>query len=191
MASHTAYRSRQLETELLRHTTQLRAFAISMCGDTDAGNDLVQDTLLKAITNLNRFQPDTNMRAWLFTILRNTYFTQCRRDSFQVRDEDGLIAEAQFTEAPQDSQAEFHDFERALRALNAEQREALILVGAGGLTYDEVAEIVGCSSGTVKSRVNRARAKLQQLLYSDDLDALKGGRMSTSSVTGPSDTKAA
>ncbi len=153
--------------ELLEHTSHLRAFAISLCGDRDYGDDLVQETLMKAIANIDSFKPGTNMRSWLFTILRNTYFTQLRRARHEVRDADGTMAESLSSEPPQEPHLEFQDFERALSLLNAEQREALILIGAAGFSYDEAAEIAGCSSGTVKSRVNRARNKLGQMLAAE------------------------
>ncbi len=156
-----------ISDELLEHVSHLRAFAISLCGDRDQGDDLVQETLMKAITNIDSFKPGTNMRSWLFTILRNTYFTQLRRARHEVRDADGAMAESLRSEPPQEPHLEWQDFERALALLNEEQREALILIGAAGFSYDEAAEIAGCSSGTVKSRVNRARNKLSQMLAAE------------------------
>ena len=161
------HRSQAISQDLLEHTSHLRAFAISLCGDRDQGDDLVQETLLKALNNLDSFKPGTNMRSWLFTILRNTYFTQRRRAHREVRDADGSIAATFSTVPEQEPHLDFRDFERALALLNDEQREALILIGASGFSYDEAAEIAGCSSGTVKSRVNRARTKLSQILAAD------------------------
>lgn len=160
-------RSQSISEELIDHTSHLRAFAISLCGDRDQGDDLVQETLLKALSNIDSFRPGTNMRSWLFTILRNTYFTQCRRARHEVRDADGSIAESVRSAPAQEPHADFRDFQRALALLNAEQREALILIGAAGFSYDEAAAIAGCSSGTVKSRVNRARTKLTQMLAAE------------------------
>jgi len=163
----SSHRTSPISQELLEHTSHLRAFAISLCGDRDHGDDLVQETLLKALSNIDSFKPGTNMRSWLFTILRNTYFTQCRRARHEVRDADGAIAASVSSAPAQDPHLDFRDFERALSFLNDEQREALILIGAAGFSYDEAAEIAGCSSGTVKSRVNRARVKLSQILAAD------------------------
>lgn len=164
MPFRSTHRSQSISSELLEHTSHLRAFAISLCGDRDYGEDLVQETLLKALSNIDSFRPGTNMRSWLFTILRNTYFTQRRRARHEVRDVDGAIAASVRCVPAQEPHLDFLDFERALALLNEEQREALILIGAAGFSYDEAADIAGCSSGTVKSRVNRARAKLGQIL---------------------------
>lgn len=156
--------SQSISQDLLEHTSHLRAFAISLCGDRDYGDDLVQETLVKALAHIDSFKPGTNMRSWLFTILRNTYFTQRRRARHEVRDFDGAMAASLSSEPEQEPHLHYQDFERALALLNDEQREALILIGAAGFSYDEAAEIAECSSGTVKSRVNRARNKLNQML---------------------------
>jgi RNA polymerase sigma-70 factor, ECF subfamily len=152
--------------ELLDHVSHLRAFAISLCGDRDYGDDLVQDTLLKALTHIDSFTPGTNMRSWLFTILRNTYLSHRRKARREVRDENGELAESLSAPAEQESRLELRELQHALMLLVEEQREALILIGAAGFSYQEAAEIMGCSSGTVKSRVNRARNKLTVLLSS-------------------------
>jgi RNA polymerase sigma-70 factor (ECF subfamily) len=167
MPFRKSHEPQSISEELLEHTSHLRAFAISLCGDKDYGDDLVQETLTKAIANIDSFKPGTNMRSWLFTILRNTYFTQLRRARHEVRDADGAMAASLSSQPPQEPHLDFQDFERALALLNEEQREALILIGAAGFSYDEAAEIAGCSSGTVKSRVNRARTKLSQMLSAE------------------------
>lgn len=151
----------------------LRAFAWSLCRSGSDADDLVQDTLVKAWTHRDKFQPGTNLRAWLFTILRNTYYTQVVRRRREVRDEDGSYA-ATLTSAPsQEWRVAFDGLRDALDQLPAEHREALILVGAAGLTYEEAAEICGCALGTIKSRVNRARTRLLRLLEADEAgDAL-------------------
>lgn len=142
----------------------LRAFAYSLCGRMDLADDLVQETMLKAWSARKRFQPDTSMRAWTFVILRNSYISLMRRNKFTGA-YDPLAAE-RILAAPAHQDAPLHldDVHRALQALNAEQREALILVGAGGFTYDEAAEICGCATGTVKSRVSRARSTIEAML---------------------------
>ncbi|MDP1873970.1 sigma-70 family RNA polymerase sigma factor [Phenylobacterium sp.] len=145
----------------------LRAFAWSLCHNGADADDLVQDTLIKAWSNRDRFEPGTNLRAWLFTILRNTYYTQLNRRRREVRDEDGDYAKLLRSPPSQDWSLAMQDLQSALAQLPDEHREALILVGAAGLSYEEAAEICGCAIGTIKSRVNRARIKLQRLLDSE------------------------
>jgi len=146
----------------------LRAFAWSLSHNASDADDLVQDTLIKAWTNREKFEVGTNLRAWLFTILRNTYYTSMVRRRREVRDEDGAYA-ATLTAAPsQDWSVAVSALEAALNRLPDEHREALILVGGAGLTYEEAAEICGCALGTIKSRVNRARNRLLKLLDADD-----------------------
>ncbi|MDO8901712.1 MAG: sigma-70 family RNA polymerase sigma factor [Phenylobacterium sp.] len=142
----------------------LRAFAWSLSHNGADADDLVQDTLIKAWSNRDRFEPGTNLRAWLFTILRNTYYSQLTRRRREVRDEDGDYAKLLRSPPTQDWSLAMQDLQAALAQLPLEHREALILVGAAGLSYEETAEICGCAVGTIKSRVNRARIKLQRLL---------------------------
>lgn len=153
-----------LKQALLGLIPNLRAFAVSLCGDMERADDLVQETLLKAWTHLESFEEGTNLRAWLFTILRNTYFSEFRRRRREVEMRDGDNA-AEFAVHPdQQGHLDLQDFRRALAWLPAEQREALILVGAAGFSYEEAAKISNCAVGTIKSRVNRARAKLTEVL---------------------------
>ncbi len=142
----------------------LRAFAISLTGDPHLSNDLVQETLLKAWSNREKFAEGTNLKAWLFTILRNTYFSNFRKKRREVQDVDGAAA-AQLSSPPeQNGHMDMADFRRALLELSEDQREALLLIGAEGFSYEEAAEIAGCAVGTVKSRVNRARTRLAELM---------------------------
>jgi RNA polymerase sigma-70 factor, ECF subfamily len=154
---------------MLAAMPNLRAFAISLCGDSHTANDLVQETLLKAWVNQTKFESGTNMKAWLFTILRNTYFSEFRKTRREVQDTDDLHAAKLWTPANQISYLEVADMQRALMQLTADQREALLLVGAEGLSYDEAATIAGCAVGTIKSRVNRARTRLAELISGDAL----------------------
>src|SRR5689334_24071926 len=150
---------------VLAAVPSLRAFAISLCGNVDRADDLVQETLLRALANIHSFQPGTNMPAWLFTILRNLFRSEYRKRRREVEDPDGGYAETLKTHPEQTSHVEFKEFRTALNKLPEDQREALILVGASGFSYEEAAEICGCAVGTIKSRVNRARSKLSALLY--------------------------
>lgn len=148
---------------------QLRAFARSLSGDRDLADDLVQETMLKAWAAKARFVAGTNFRAWSFTILRNHYFSLSRRHRF-VGEWDDLVADRKLAaDADQEDCVALRDVMRALLELPASQREALILIGAGGLSYEEAAEITGVELGTVKSRVSRARASLDQIISSGRL----------------------
>jgi RNA polymerase sigma factor (sigma-70 family) len=146
----------------------LRAFAWSLSHNGSDADDLVQDTLIKAWTNREKFEPGTNLRAWLFTILRNTYYTQVIRRRREVRDETGEYANNVRTPPTQDWSVAMRALQTALAQLPDEHREALILVGAAGLSYEEAAEICGCALGTIKSRVNRARARLLKIMDAED-----------------------
>jgi RNA polymerase sigma-70 factor, ECF subfamily len=145
---------------IIRTMPNLRAFAISLCGNPHMANDLVQETLLKAWSHRDAFVPGTNHKAWLFTILRNTYFSGLRKSRREVADIDGDAAARLVTLPDQITHLEFKDFQKALAGLSADQREALLLVGAEGFSYEEAAIVAGCAVGTVKSRVNRARQRL-------------------------------
>jgi RNA polymerase sigma-70 factor (ECF subfamily) len=153
----------------------LRAFAWSLCRNSADSDDLVQETLIKAWTHRDRFEPGTNLRAWLFTILRNTYYTAAVKRRREVADKEGKHA-ARLIEAPtQEWSVAMRALQDALQRLPSDQREALILIGAAGLTYEEAAEICGCALGTIKSRVNRARARLLRIMDAPDAsDALVG-----------------
>ena len=148
----------------------LRAFAWSLCHNGSDADDLVQDTLIKAWANRDRFEPGTNLRAWLFTILRNTYYTSLSRRRREVRDEDGDYARLLKSPPSQDWSITIQDLQAALAQLPPEHREALVLVGAAGLSYEEAAEICGCALGTIKSRVNRARIKLMRVMEAREDD---------------------
>ena len=142
----------------------LRAFAMSLCGKMDRADDLVQETLLRALTNIDSFEPGTNMSAWLFTILRNLFRSEYRKRRREVEDGEGRLAESLKSPPDQQSHMEFEEFRVALSKLPPDQREALILVGASGFSYEEAAQICGSAVGTIKSRVNRARTRLAELL---------------------------
>ena len=153
-----------LKDSMLAAVPSLRAFAISLSGNIDRADDLVQETLLRAIANIDSFQPGTNMSAWMFTILRNLFRSEYRKRRREVEDTDGSYAESLKSHPEQGSRLEFQEFRTALAKLPPDQREALILVGASGFSYEEAANICGCAVGTIKSRVNRARTRLADLL---------------------------
>jgi len=154
---------------MLAAVPSLRAFAISLCGNVDRADDLVQETLLRAWANLSSFQPGTSMSAWLFTILRNLFRSEYRKRRREVEDVDSSYAESLTSLPDQNSRLEINEFRKALRLLPPEQRESLILVGASGFSYEEAAQICGCAVGTIKSRVNRARTKLAEILSIDSV----------------------
>jgi RNA polymerase sigma-70 factor (ECF subfamily) len=145
----------------------LRAFGRSLCGDPARADDLVQDTVLKAWTNREQFQSGSNLKAWLFTILRNCYYSELRHRKFEIEDPDGVCA-GQVAVAPDhDAKLHLRDLSRALQQLPIDQREALILVCATGLSYEEAADVCQVAVGTIKSRIARARDRLVELLGDD------------------------
>jgi RNA polymerase sigma-70 factor (ECF subfamily) len=156
-----------IRTQLLAAIPSLRAFAISLCGNPDRADDLVQDTLVKAWSHMDRFERGTNLNAWLFTILRNSFFSEHRKRVREVEDADGSYAATLTTAPDQLSHLDFDDLRQALMKLPADQREAVLLVGAQGFSYEDAAAICGCAIGTIKSRVNRARSRLAELLALD------------------------
>ncbi|MEQ8480527.1 MAG: RNA polymerase sigma factor [Hoeflea sp.] len=150
--------------EMLAALPSLRAFAVSLSRRHDRADDLVQETVMKAWSKQESFQPGTNMRAWLFTILRNEFYSQMRRKGRELPDPDGLFADNLASHPEQYGKMDLADFKSALDQLPDDQREAIVLIGASGFAYEEAAAIAGVAVGTIKSRVNRARVKLQELL---------------------------
>ena len=149
---------------LLAEIPHLRAFAISLSGSLNTADDLVQDTLVKAWEHFNSFEPGTNLRAWLITILRNNFCSIYRKHRREVQDIDGGYAGQLSVRGAQEGSLELNDFRHALDQLPPEHREIIVLVGVTELSYEEAAEICGIPKGTVKSRLNRARAKLVKIL---------------------------
>ena len=165
---------------MLSTIPDLRAFAFSLCGSRDQGDDLVQETLLRAWAHLADFQEGTNMAAWLFTILRNHFVNECRRRRRWVEDVDGQFSDKVTTVPEQDGWAISTDLHDALMRLPVHQRDAVILVGAAGMTLEQAASVCGCEIGTIKSRVHRGRARLAELMADDaagfDVDESVGAR---------------
>ncbi|MFC5069662.1 sigma-70 family RNA polymerase sigma factor [Flaviflagellibacter deserti] len=156
--------SPSVRDELLAQIPSLRAFAVSLCGQMDKADDLVQEALVKAWSSLGSFTEGTNMRAWLFTILRNVYYSEHRKRRREVQDVDGVFSGRLVVHPSQIGHMDLQDFREALANLPPDQREALILVGASGFSYEEAASICGVAVGTIKSRVNRARSALTRAL---------------------------
>ena len=152
------------KADLLAAIPSLRAFAVSLSQNADKADDLVQETLVKAWDKHASFQPGTNLKAWLFTILRNEFYSQMRKRGREVQDTDGAMTARLAVHPSQQGKLDLQDFRAALEQLPEDQREAIILIGASGFSYEEAALICGCAVGTIKSRVSRARTRLQDIL---------------------------
>jgi RNA polymerase sigma-70 factor, ECF subfamily len=148
----------------------LRAFAISLCRNADQADDLVQETLLRGCANISSFHPGSNMAAWLVTILRNQFYSECRKRRRSLETQDERVEDLT-EQGVQFSRIEYVELRNSLAKLRPEEREALILIAASGYSYLEVARICGCALGTVKSRVHRGRARLAELLSIEVPDA--------------------
>ena len=168
---HQSLSDEEFRTELAKVIPHLRAFGRSLSGNRDLADDLVQETLLKAWAARKRFQAGTNMRAWTFIILRNLFLSQMRRARFKGEWDEITANKILAAPASQERHVDLGDLQRALMHLPQPQREALILVGAGGFAYEEAADICGCAVGTIKSRVARGRVALEQLMTGGKLPA--------------------
>ena len=152
------------EGDLLACVPHVRAFAWFLARNRERADDLVQDTIVRALGAAHRFQAGTNLKAWMFTILRNLHYNEVRKNRVQVQSLDDPLAYEPAVLPTQMASLEFGDFRRAFWQLADDQREALILVGASGLSYEEAAKVCECPKGTIKSRVSRARRELLQIL---------------------------
>ncbi|WP_333829301.1 RNA polymerase sigma factor [Pararhodobacter sp.] len=150
--------------EIIEHLPALRAFALNLTRNGSAADDLVQDTLLKGWSKFNLYRPGTNLRAWLFTILRNSFYSSRRKQAREVADVDGIMAGRLATKPDHDGRLALNDLAKAFARLPDEQREVLVLVGALGFSVEEAAATCGCAIGTVKSRANRGRRALAEML---------------------------
>ena len=161
-------RDQTFKKELVTLIPQLRAFARSLTGDPTAADDLAQDAMVKAWDARASFEIGTNMKAWTFMILRNQFYSEKRRSWRQTQlDQEAAERTLVATDDPA-SPVALDELRMGLAMLPAEQREALVLVGAGGFAYEEAATICGCAVGTVKSRVSRARRALVDILQRGD-----------------------
>ena len=160
----------QFRDDLTALIPHLRAFSRSLCGNATLADDVAQDALLKAWNARDKFKPGSNLKAWTFTILRNQFYSIKRR-SWRATSLEPEVAE-QTIVANTDPEQSVHlnELRRGLDMLKDDQREALILVGASGLSYEEAANICGCAVGTIKSRVSRARKALEVIMKSGRFD---------------------
>jgi RNA polymerase sigma-70 factor (ECF subfamily) len=152
------------KAEMMRVVPHLRAFARGLCGRADFADDLVQEALLRAWTAREKFQPGTSMKNWTFVILRNVYLSEVRRNRFHGEYDPDAAERLLSRPADQEGGIHMGDLKSAMMQLPLERREALLLVGAGGLSYEEAAKIVQCAIGTMKSRVSRGRRHLEALM---------------------------
>lgn len=150
--------------DVVHHLSRLQSFARKLAGNRSLADDLVQETVLRALVHADQFRPGTNLLAWLMTILRNTYFNEKRRDRRLSIFDENMVASIAHPTNEQESLVHFRDVARRFECLPALQREALMLVGANGFSYELAAQIAGCAIGTMKSRVSRARGQLQFML---------------------------
>ena len=169
LPERSAQDKQDFKRELTEVVPHLRAFARGLCGRPDMADDLVQETMLKAWAAQERFEPGTSMRAWTFVILRNAYLTDMRRNRFRGDYDDNVAERILTAPAGQEEPLHLSDLHRALLTLPPERREALLLVGAGGFSYEEAANICRCAVGTIKSRVGRARAALSSMIEEGDI----------------------
>jgi RNA polymerase sigma-70 factor (ECF subfamily) len=161
-----------LQNAMLAAVPEMRAFALSLCHQRDRVDDLVQEALLRAIANIQSFTPGTNMTAWLFTILRNNFVNEYRKSRREVSDADEYYVGTMTSQPEQEAHMQLDEFRAALAQLPQDQREAVVLVGGAGLSYEEAADICHCPVGTLKSRANRGRARLAELLSIEGADDL-------------------
>lgn len=158
---------------ILEHLGSLRAFALSLSRNSAMADDLVQETLLKAWSRFDLYAEGTNLRAWLFTILRNHYYSLLRKRGREVADVDGAMTARLSVKPDHDGRLALSDLASAFAQLPLEQREALLLVGAMGFSVEEAAEACGCAPGTIKSRANRGRRMLARLMAMDAGETLE------------------
>jgi RNA polymerase sigma-70 factor (ECF subfamily) len=170
----------EFQAALVEVLPHLRAFARSLTRRREQADDLVNDAVVRALAAAEQFKPGTNFKAWMFTILRNLFYNEGRknRPMLPLDDAEAIV---QAVPATQQAALEFCDFRRAFWQLSDDHREVLILVGASGLSYEEAAAVCDCAVGTIKSRVSRARSELTQLLSGD---GLKIARVDSAAVSG-------
>ena len=173
-----------LQRIMLAAVPDMRAFALSLCRRRDRVDDLVQETLVRAIANIHSFKPGTNMTAWLFTILRNNFLNEYRKSRREVSDANDYFVATMTSQPEQEGRVQLEEFRDALALLPHDQREAVILVGGAGLSYEEAVKICHCAVGTIKSRAFRGRARLAQLMSIDSPQDLGPDRAIQAALSG-------
>jgi RNA polymerase sigma-70 factor (ECF subfamily) len=153
--------------ELVDLIPALRAFARTFCRNKDDADDLVQETLSRALANLERFERGTRMKAWLFTIMHNTFLTGIKKTNRESPGQDDCVSGQSVIAPSQEWAQRSWEVAQAIDQLPEDQRQVIVLIGMIGIGYDDVAAICGCAIGTVKSRLNRARARLTETLGED------------------------
>jgi RNA polymerase sigma-70 factor (ECF subfamily) len=172
-----------LQSAMLAAMPNMRAFALSLCHRRDRADDLVQEALARAIGNIRLFKPGTNMKAWLFTILRNNFFNEYRKSRHEVADVDGYYVGSMTSQPYQEAYLQFAELRTALEQLPRDQREALVLVGVAGLSYEAAAKLCRCAVGTMKSRTFRGRMRLAELMSIDGSQDLGPDRGTQAALT--------
>jgi RNA polymerase sigma factor (sigma-70 family) len=156
--------SKENDVSIVDLIPALRAFARTFCPQESDADDLVQETLAKAIANIDKFEPGTRMKSWLFTIMRNTFCTRIKAYRREAPGLMGCASERQAVESAQEWSVRCREVRAAINMLPRHQREVLVLIGVLGVSYDEAADICGCAIGTIKSRLSRARVGLLEIL---------------------------
>lgn len=167
---------------IINHLPNMRAFAISLTRNGADADDLVQDAVIKAWRKFQLYEDGTNLRAWLFTVLRNTFYSDLRRLRNETASRLDDVAEHLSVGPTHEGRLALRDFEKVFALLQPEQREALTLVGASCLSYEEAADLCGVPTGTIKSRINRGRARLHELLGSMNSTELTSADPLTQSI---------
>lgn len=152
------------DKEILEHLPALKRYALGLARNFHAAEDLVHDTVVKAYACIEKFQLGSNLRAWLFTILRNTFYSGLRKQKREITDSDGHYAAALVTQPEHDGKLAMGEFLHAFDQLSSEHRDIVVLVGVAGHSYDVASRIIGIPVGTAKSRLSRARAHLTEAL---------------------------
>ncbi|MET0588236.1 MAG: sigma-70 family RNA polymerase sigma factor [Novosphingobium sp.] len=166
---HTPLPEGEFKHALATVAPHLRAFGRALCGSADRADDLAQETMLKAWAARDRYRAGTNFKAWTFTILRNQFYSETRRNRFRGEYDETMAERILYTPGSQEAVLELGDVVRALEAIPSGYREALILVSVEGMSYEEAADVCNIAVGTVKSRVSRARAMLSNIMTSGTL----------------------
>jgi RNA polymerase sigma-70 factor (ECF subfamily) len=161
----------RFEQDILAAMPALKRFAMRLSGHADRAEDLVQEAVCRGLTNADRFEPGTNVQAWLFTILRNFFMSNYRRRRNEVDDPHGMHVAGLAMAPGQSVHVDLKDFVVAFRTLSRDQREALTLIGVQGYSYEEAAGMTGVAIGTIKSRVNRGRVRLVEILKLEEDEA--------------------